>query len=88
MIVKEQRHRIGVLIRTLLEISVDRQAEMLGVAPNTIYGYESGKFNSSKIETFYSFYYNKLNIEKILTNVGCFKAFTRWEEYLDNKEEK
>ena len=88
MIVKEQRHRIGVLIRTLLEISVNKQAEMLGVAPNTIYGYEAGKFNSANIEVWYDFYYKKLNIEKILTNVGCFKAFTRWEEYLDNKEDK
>lgn len=87
MIVKEQRHHIGVLIRTLLEISVTKQAEMLGVAPNTIYGYEAGKFNSSNIEVWYDFYYNKLNIEKILINVGCFKAFTKWEEYLD-KEEK
>lgn len=88
MIVKEQRHRIGVLIRTLLELSVNQQAEMLGVAPNTIYGYEAGKFNSSNIEAWYSFYYEKLNIEKILINVGCFKAFTKWEEYLDQKGDK
>ena len=88
MIVKEQRHRIGVLIRTLLEISVNKQAEMLGVAPNTIYGYEAGKFNSANIEVWYDFYYKKLNIEKILINVGCFKAFTRWEEYLDQKGDK
>lgn len=87
MIVKEQRHRIGVLIRTLLEISVNKQAEMLGVAPNTIYGYEAGKFNSSNIEVWYDFYYKKLNIEKILINVGCFKTFSRWEQYLD-KEDK
>ena len=88
MIVKEQRHRIGVLIRTLLELSVNQQADMLGVAPNTIYGYEAGKFNSANIEAWYNFYYEKLNIEKILINVGCFKAFTRWKEYLDNKEDK
>ena len=88
MISKEQRHRVGVLIRTLLEISVNKQAEILGVAPNTIYGYESGKFNSANIEAWYNFYYEKLNIEKILINVGCFKTFTRWEEYLDNKEVK
>lgn len=88
MIVKEQRHRIGVLIRTLLEISVDKEAKMLGVAPNTIYGYEAGKFNSSNIEAWYDFYYSKLNIEKILINVGCFKAFTKWEEYLDQKGDK
>ena len=63
MIVKEQRHRIGTLIRTLLELDVKKEAEMLGVAPNTIYGYEAGKFNSANIETWYSFYYEKLNIE-------------------------
>lgn len=73
MIVKEQRHKIGVLIRTLLDISVNNQAEMIGVAPNTIYGFESGKFNSANIETWYNFYYEKLNIEKILINVGSFK---------------
>ena len=73
MIVKEQRHRVGVLIRTLLDISVNNQAEMIGVAPNTIYGFEAGKFNSANIETWYNFYYEKLNIEKILINVGSFK---------------
>ena len=88
MIEKSQRHRIGTLIRTLLELDVKKEAEMLGVAPNTIYGYEAGKFNSANIEVWYDFYYNKLNIEKILTNVGCFKAFTKWEEYLDNKGDK
>ena len=69
MIVKEQRHKIGVLIRTLLDINVNRQAEMIGVAPNTIYGFEAGKFNSANIEAWYNFYYEKLNI-KILINVG------------------
>ena len=73
MIVKEQRHKVGVLIRTLLDISVNNQAEMIGVAPNTIYGFEAGKFNSANIETWYNFYYEKLNIEKILINVGSFK---------------
>ena len=67
MIVKEQRHRVGVLIRTLLDINVNNQAEMIGVAPNTIYGFEAGKFNSANIEAWYNFYYEKLNIEKILT---------------------
>ena len=73
MIVKEQRHKIGVLIRTLLDISVNNQAEMIGVAPNTIYGFEAGKFNSANIEAWYNFYYEKLNIEKILVNVDSFK---------------
>ena len=67
MIAKEQRHRVGVLIRILLEINVNKQAEILGVAPNTIYGFEAGKFNSANIEAWYNFYYEKLNIEKILT---------------------
>ena len=67
MIVKEQRHKVGVLIRTLLDISVNNQAEMIGVAPNTIYGFEAGKFNSANIEKWYNFYYEKLNIDKILT---------------------
>ena len=88
MIVKEQRHRVGILIRILLEISVKKQAEILGVAPNTIYGFEAGKFNSANIETWYNFYYKKLNIENILINVGSFKSFERLEEYLDNKEDK
>ena len=87
MIYKEDRKRVGTLIRTLLDIDVNKEAEMIGVAPNTIYGYEAGKFNSSNIEAWYSFYYEKLNIEKILVNVGCFKTFTRWEQYLD-KEDK
>ena len=67
MIVKQQRHKVGVLIRTLLDISVNNQAEMIGVAPNTIYGFEAGKFNSANIEKWYNFYYEKLNIDKILT---------------------
>ena len=54
MIAKEQRHRVGVLIRILLEINVNKQAEILGVAPNTIYGFEAGKFNSANIETWYN----------------------------------
>lgn len=88
MIEKSQRQRIGTLIRTLLEIDVKREAELIGVKPNTIYQYELGKFSSSNIEKWYNFYYEKLNLEKILINVGCFKAFTRWEEYLDNREVK
>ena len=67
MIAKEQRHRVGVLIRILLEINVNKQAEILGVAPNTIYGFEAGKFNSANIENWYNFYYENLNIDKILT---------------------
>ena len=88
MIVKEQRHRVGILIRILLEISVKKQAEILCVAPNTIYGFEAGKFNSANIEKWYDYYYQKLNIENILNNVGSFKSFERLEEYLDNKEDK
>ena len=88
MIEKSQRQRVGTLIRTLLELDVKKEADMIGVKPNTIYQYELGKFSSSNIEKWYNFYYEKLNLEKILTNVGCFKAFTRWEEYLDNREEK
>ena len=88
MIEKSQRQRVGTLIRTLLELDVKKEADMIGVKPNTIYQYELGKFSSSNIEKWYNSYYEKLNLEKILTNVGCFKAFTRWEEYLDNREEK
>ena len=87
MIDVKQRHRVGTLIRTLLEIDVKKEAEMIGVKPNTIYQYELGKFSSSNIQKWYEFYYNKLNIEKILVNVGCFKTFSRWEQYLD-KEDK
>lgn len=87
MIEKSQRQRVGTLIRTLLEIDVKKEAEMIGVKPNTIYQYELGKFSSSNIQKWYEFYYSKLNIEKILVNVGCFKTFSRWEQYLD-KEDK
>lgn len=84
----EQRQRIGNLIRVLLEIDVKKEAEMLGVKPNTVYQYELGKFSSAHIERLYKFYYEKLDIEKILINVDYFKSFTRWEEYLDSKEGK
>ena len=87
MIEKSQRQRVGTLIRTLLEIDVRKEAEMIGVKPNTIYQYELGKFSSANIEKWYNFYYEKLNLEKILVNVGCFKTFSRWEHYLD-KEDK
>ena len=87
MIEKSQRQRVGTLIRTLLEIDVRKEAEMIGVKPNTIYQYELGKFSSANIEKWYNFYYEKLNLEKILVNVGCFKTFSRWEQYLD-KEDK
>lgn len=87
MIEKNQRQRVGTLIRTLLEIDIKKESEMLGVKPNTIYQYELGKFSSANIEKWYKFYYEKLNIERILINVGCFKSFARWEQYLD-KEEK
>ena len=88
MIEKSQRQRVGTLIRTLLELDVKKEAEMIGVKPNTIYQYELGKFSSAKIERWYDFYYQKLNLEGILVKVGCFKTFTRWEQYLDNKEDK
>lgn len=88
MIEKSQRQRVGTLIRTLLEIDVKKESELIGVKPNTIYQYELGKFTSSRIEKFYDYYYQKLNIEKILVNVGCFKTFSRWEQYLDSKEDK
>ena len=65
MIEKSQRQRIGTLIRTLLEIDVKRESELIGVKPNTIYQYELGKFSSSNIEKWYNFYYEKLNLEKI-----------------------
>ena len=88
MIDKSQRQRIGTLIRTLLDIDVRKEAEIIGVKPNTIYQYELGKFSSSNIEKWYNFYYKKLNLEQILINVGCFKTFAKWEQYLDNKEDK
>lgn len=85
MIAKEQRQRVGTLIRTLLEIDVKQEAEMIGVKPNTIYQYELGKFSSSHIEKWYEFYYEKLGLKQILINVGCFKSFARWEQYLDGR---
>lgn len=88
MIYSEDRKRVGTLIRILLNIDIKKEAEMLGVKPNTIYQFELGKFSSAKIERWYDFYYQKLNLEDILVKVGCFKTFTRWEEYLDQKEDK
>lgn len=87
MIYSKDRKRVGTLIRTLLNIDIKKEAEMLGVKPNTIYQFELGKFSSAKIERWYDFYYQKLNLEDILVKVGCFKTFTKWEQYLD-KEEK
>lgn len=84
MIEINKRQRIGVLIRTLLEIDIKKEAEMIGVSTNSIYQYELGKFNSKKIEAWYDFYYEKLGLQQILINVGCFKSFARWEQYLDN----
>lgn len=88
MIYSEDRKRVGTLIRILLNIDIKKEAEMLGVKPNTIYQFELGKFSSAKIERWYDFYYQKLNLEDILVKVGCFKTFTRWEEYLDQKGDK
>lgn len=71
MVEKCQRQRVGSLIRILLEIDVKKEAEMIGVSTNTIYQFELGKFNSINIQKWYDFYYEKLNILTILTNVGC-----------------
>lgn len=83
MIEKDQRQRVGTLIRTLLEIDIKKESEMIGVKPNTIYQYELGKFSSANIEKWYNYYYEKLGLKQILINVGCFKSFTCWEQYLD-----
>lgn len=84
----EQRQKIGNLIRVLLEIDVKKEAEMLGVKPNTVYQYELGKFSSAHIDKWYKFYYEKLSIEKMLINVGYFKSSSRWDQYIDIKEDK
>lgn len=84
----EQRQKIGNLIRILLEIDVKKEAEMLGVKPNTVYQYELGKFSSAHIDKWYKFYYEKLDIEKMLINVGYFKSSSRWDQYIDIKEDK
>lgn len=80
MIEKSKRRRIGTLIRTLLDIDINTQAKILNVAPNTIYGYESCKFNSKHIEDWYNIYYEKLNIKEILIKVGTFKLFNKIED--------
>lgn len=91
MIRPEQRKRVGSLIRTLLNINISNQAKLMNVSVNSIYGFEACKFNSVLMQEWYDNYYNKLGLEKILTNVGLVKAFSRWEELVDNlanKEEK
>lgn len=85
MIEKDQRKRVGTLIRTLLEIDIKKESEILCVKPNTVYQYELGNFSSAKIEKWYNYYYEKLGLKQILINVGCFKSFYRLEQYLDRE---
>ena len=44
MIYSKDIKRVGTLISTLLNIDIKKEAEMLGVKPNTIYQFELDKF--------------------------------------------
>lgn len=82
----QSRKRIGQLIRTLLDCSVTDWAKVCGVSLNTIYSYEKERFNSKKLDEKYKEYYDELDCERILTHIGLFKVFNKWEEYLEREE--
>ena len=85
MIQAKDRKKIGNLIRILMDWDKQKMAKELDISYNSLVTYESGRYNSQRIDKFYQFYYKELNIEKILINVGCFRAFNKLNEYLGGK---
>ena len=85
MIPVENRKKIGNLIRILMDWDKQKMAKELDISYNSLVTYESGRYNSQRIDKFYQFYYKELNIEKILVNVGCFRTFNKLNEYLAGK---
>ena len=82
MIQAKDRKKIGNLIRILMDWDKQKMAKELDISYNSLVTYESGRYNSQRIDKFYQFYYKELNIEKILINVGCFRTFNKLNEYL------
>ena len=85
MIQVKDRKKIGNLIRILMDWDKQKMAKELDISYNSLVTYESGRYNSQRIDKFYQFYYKELNIEKILINVGCFITFNKLNEYLGGK---
>ena len=85
MIQVKDRKKIGNLIRILMDWDKQKMAKELDISYNSLVTYESGRYNSQRIDKFYQFYYKELNIEKILINVGCFRTFNTLNEYLGGK---
>ena len=85
MIPVENRRKIGNLIRILMDWDKKKMAKNLDISYNSLVTYESGRYNSNRIDKFYQFYYKELNIEKILINVGCFRTFNKLNERFGGK---
>ena len=85
MIPVENRRKVGNLIRILMDWDKQKMAKELDISYNSLVTYESGRYNSQRIDKFYKFYYDELGIKKILVNVGCFRTFNKLNEYLGGK---
>lgn len=85
MITVENRKKIGNLIRILMDWDKKKMAKELDISYNSLVTYESGRYNSSRIDKFYQFYYKELNIDKILINVGCSRIFNKLNERFGGK---
>ena len=85
MIPVENRRKIGNIIRILMDWDTKQMARELDISYNSLVTYESGRYNSQRIDKFYQFYYKELNIEKILINVGCFRTFNKLNERFGGK---
>ena len=85
MIPVENRKKIGNLIRILMDWDKQKMAKELDISYNSLITYESGRYNSQRIDKFYQFYYKELNIQQILVNVGCFRTFNKLNERFGGK---
>ena len=85
MIQVKDRKKIGNLIRILMDWDKQKMAKELDISYNSLVTYESGRYNSQRIDKFYQFYYKELNIEKILVTVGCFRTFNKLNESVGGK---
>ena len=85
MIQVKDRKKIGNLIRILMDWDKQKMAKELDISYNSLVTYESGRYNSQRIDKFYQFYYKELNIDKILINVGCSRIFNKLNERFGGK---
>ena len=85
MIQVKDRKKIGNLIRILMDWDKQKMAKELDISYNSLVTYESGRYNSQRIDKFYQFYYKELNIERILVNVGCFRTFNKLNDRFGGK---